>query len=178
MNTNLLLGNNPDTNRWRAHEAKNQADSCGARECLVGDTNEPPRLEPYAGAVLFIINAVPDESLIGRRGAVHELTARETLTLLVYLYGRETYSSSQIEKQLLWSTDPAQPQYQKIPTSQSIRRFRRNNLSVLITCIAKLLASSNATRPACEGTLPEKDYLAIAEDRVRTAMLPDMEDAF
>ena len=178
MKTNLVLGNDPDTNRWRAFEAKNQADSYRARECLVGETNELPRLETYAGAVLFIVNAVPDELLIGPRGSVHELTAKETLTLLVYSYGRQTYSSSQIEKQLLWSTDPDQPQYQKIPTPQSIRRFRRNNLSVLITCIAKLLASSNAIRPSCEGTLPEKDYLAIAEDRVRTAMLLDMEDAF
>lgn len=100
------------------------------------------------------------------------------LTLLVYSYGRQTYSSTQIEKQLLWSVDPEQPQSRKVPTLQNIRRFRRNNLAILIGCIAKLLAGSNADGSSCAGTLLEKDYLAMAEDRVRTAMLLDMEHAF
>lgn len=152
--------------------------ACSSRASLGPEIDDLPRLETYAGAVLRIINAVPGELLVGPQTSAHELTAREMLALLVYSYGQQTYSSDQIEKQLLGCADPENPQYRKIPTVRRIRRFRRNNMAVLIGCLAKLLASASTIRRSTEKPLFEEDLLAAAEDRVRTAILLDVADDF
>ena len=98
------------------------------------------------------------------------------LALLAICYAREIFSSVEIERLMQRDAEFRQLCGQEFPDARSLRRFRRENRSILESCLGAALRFLDAQRPAEHPPLDATELAAESRRRLATAMFLDSMD--
>ena len=98
------------------------------------------------------------------------------LALLANCYAREIFGSVEIERLMQRDADFRQLCGQEFPEARSLRRFRRENRSILESCLGAALRFLDGQRPPGRPSLSEAKLVAETKRRLEMAMFMDSMD--
>jgi hypothetical protein len=123
-------------------------------------------------AVLVAVPGIPGESLhrVAPDDAGMAYQPRALLALLTFCYASGVYASDDIEDHIYRDADFRRVCADEFPEADLLRRFRRLNREAIIHCLAHVLGAVSQQRGN------ERQFLVEAEQRLRTAILSDLND--